>query len=161
MAPAAPDHVLALIQEIEGSIASIRTDSLFLGHALYCKDLRVLLDLHAHTQRHFQATPPSPANVTGEVNRVAPRRSNTGRHKDDRFEPLNDTTGRTKRVFLKTPPPPINRQKSTLFLRQQIGPSFYIPKAAPRNMFGEPLNDTGRHKREFRKAGAALHDFEG
>jgi hypothetical protein len=61
----------------------------------------------------FETKAPSPANATGEGNRVAPRCSSADRHKDEarpsRFEPLNDTTGRTKRVFRKTPPPPIYR----------------------------------------------------
>ena len=60
---------------------------------------------------HFETKAPSPANATGEGNRFASRCSNADRHKDDarpnRFEPLNDTTGRTKRLFRKTPPPPI------------------------------------------------------
>jgi len=62
---------------------------------------------------HFKTKAPSPANATGEGNRSPPRCSNADRHKDDarpnRFEPLNDTTGRSKRVFRKTPPPPIYR----------------------------------------------------
>jgi len=69
---------------------------------------------------HVPATnPPSPTIATGEADRVALGvRSSADRHKDDarrnRFEEdLNDTTGRPKRVFRKTPPPPIKRTQST------------------------------------------------
>ena len=117
MAPA-PDSVPALIQEIEAGVDSLRIDSLRHGQP------RVLHDLHllAQIEGHLQANPPSPADLAGEVNPIAPRRSSVDRHKDDVrphwFEPLNDTTlsttrpGRTKRKYRKTPPPPINRHQS-------------------------------------------------
>jgi hypothetical protein len=69
-------------------------------------------------EEQFETKASSPANGTGEGSHFTPRSSNVDRHKDDahpnRFEePLNDTTGRTKRVFRKTPPPSINRHQST------------------------------------------------
>ncbi|KAJ1477460.1 hypothetical protein T484DRAFT_1821208 [Baffinella frigidus] len=103
---------------------------------------------------HSQANPPSPANATGEANRVAPRRSNADRHKDDArpdMEPLNDTTGRTKRVFRKTPPPPINRH-STSKIGAAPPPQDDFRGSACLNRFEEPLNDTtGLTKRVLRK----------
>jgi hypothetical protein len=82
------DSISALSQEIEAGIGSLRTPR----------------------QTHFQANPSTPANATGEVNRVAAHRHIDGA--TYKFVPLNDTTGRPKRVFRKTPPPPKNRRKS-------------------------------------------------
>jgi len=109
--------------------------------------------LPAMIEGHFETKASSPANATGEGNRFTPRCSNADRHKDDarpnRFqEPLNDTTGRTKRVFRKTPPPPINRHQST----SEIGSEDIVCGSARRNRFFEPLNDTtARPTRVFRK----------
>jgi len=114
----APAPVPALLPEIEAS-----TDSLRHGHP------RVVQDLHLLDR--IEGDPPSPVDATGDATHVAPRRSTADSHKsmslayepsseplhkDDarlnRFEePLNDTTGRAKRVYRKTPPPPINRSE--------------------------------------------------
>jgi len=67
--------------------------------------------------------------AAGEGSRVALGvRSSADRHKDsarlNRFEEsLNDTTGRPKRVFRKTPPPPINRTQSTSDAAATAAPS--------------------------------------
>ncbi|KAJ1468851.1 hypothetical protein T484DRAFT_1853890 [Baffinella frigidus] len=154
MAPAV-DHVPASIQAIEGGIDSLRTHSERRGHA------RSREDLFAQTQRLLQANPPSPANATG----VTPRRSNADRHKDDArpdlVEPLNDTTGRTKRVYRTTPPPPIDRLQSAPAIgaatpsQDDVCGSAQVGGSARHNRFQElwvPLNDTtGRPKRVFRK----------
>ena len=88
--------------------------------------------------------------MAGEVTSVAPRRSNTDRHKDDArpswFEPLNDTAlsttrpGRTKRVYRKTPPPPINRHQYTV--ETKAAAPHHHGVSARLNRFEEPLNDT-------------------
>ena len=156
MAPA-PDSFLALIQEIEAGIDSLCTDPLLHGHPRALHDLHLL----ARIEEHLHANPPSPADVTGELAPIAPRRSNADRHTDDSrsnwFEPLNDTTlsptrpGRTKRKYRKTPPPPINRHQST----SQIAATPHQDDScgsARLNRFEEPLNDTtGRTKRVYRK----------
>ncbi|KAJ1486824.1 hypothetical protein T484DRAFT_2020184 [Baffinella frigidus] len=111
-----------------------------------------------------QANAPSPENATGATHRVAPGRLNADRHKDnarpDRFtEPLNDTTDRTKRVYRKTPPLPINRHQSTTDARSSTphqddirGSSARLNMNTRLNRFDEPLNDTtARPKRVFRK----------
>jgi len=118
MAPV--DPVPAPSQETEAGTGSLCTDSLRHGHPRVWKDLHLL----AQTETHLQANPATPANATGEVNRVT-----ADRHKDDatrKFLPLNDTTGRPKRVFRKTPPPPRNRRKSA----PEIGAAAPHPDAA-------------------------------
>jgi len=87
----------------------------------------------------FEPKASSPANATGGGNRFTLRCSNADRHKDDvrpsRFmEPLNDTTGRTKRVFRKTPPPPLNRQQSM----PAIGSEDIVCASARLDRFEEP-----------------------
>ena len=100
----------AFIHEVEAGIEFLRTDSLRHGHPRVWKDLHLL----AQTATHFPASPPSPANAAGKVNRATFRASIADRYKEDahKFLPLNDTTGRPKRVFRKTPPPTKNRRKS-------------------------------------------------
>ncbi|KAJ1473841.1 hypothetical protein T484DRAFT_1972069 [Baffinella frigidus] len=187
MAPTV-DPVLALIQEIEAGIDSLRTDSECHGRARSHEE-----DLFLEVQ-NFQANPPSQANATGGT----PRRPRADRHKDDAppdwIEPLNDTTGRTKRVYCTTPPPPINRQKSAPKFggaapsQDDVGGSAHVCGSARHNRYQdrqEPLNDTtGRPKRVFCEspppskikdspelgplpgfstnegAGAGFHDFE-
>ena len=91
-------------------------------------------------ERHFEIKAPSPANATGEGNRFAPQCSNADRHTDDarpnRFEPLNDTTGRTKRLFCKTPPPPIYRHQSKSGAADP--PEDFDCGSARLNRLGEP-----------------------
>jgi hypothetical protein len=70
----------------------------------------------------------------------------------NRFEPLNDTTDRPKRVFRKTPPPQIIRGVSTTEILGTTTPAqddFY--PSVRRSRF-ESLNDTtDRPRRVFRK----------
>lgn len=68
-------------------------------------------------------------------------------------EPLNDTTGRPRRIFRKTPPPPsTNRDQSTSKIHSAPPSQDAICASARRSRFEEPLNDTtGRPTRVFRK----------
>ena len=139
MAPAVP--VPALSQEIEAGIGSLCTDSLRRGHPRVWKDLHLL----AQTETPFQANPSTPANATGEVNRVF-----ADRHKDDathKFLPLNDTTGRPKRVFRKTPPPPRNRRKSAPEIGAAAPHPDIVVGSARLNKFKPLIDAPGRPKR--------------
>ena len=134
----------AFIQPIEAGIDSLRTDCLRHGHPRVWKDLHLL----AQTETHFPASPipPSPANVTDEVNRATFRALIADRYKDDAhtFLPLNDTTGRPKRVFRKTPPPPKNRKGGNL--AAALHPDDIVGYACLNKL--APINDvTGRSKR--------------
>ena len=94
--------------------------------------------------------PPSAANATEEVNSVAKRRSNADLQK--RFEPLNDTVGRSKHMFRTTTPPPINRPYFTSEIGGAAPSQEDVLGSARRNRFEEPLNDTtAQPKRVFRK----------
>ncbi|KAJ1473204.1 hypothetical protein T484DRAFT_1913431 [Baffinella frigidus] len=69
----------------------------------------------------------------------------------NRFEPLNDTTGRPKRVFRKTPPPPSIRRQSTSKTTEGAQFKDDICSSARLDRF-EPLNAmTDRPKRVVRK----------
>ncbi|KAJ1491954.1 hypothetical protein T484DRAFT_1881720 [Baffinella frigidus] len=115
MAPTPP--VPALSQEIEAGIDSLRTDGLRHGHPRVFKDLHLLAQIHTHSE-------PPPGFIV--------RRNSV---------PLNDTTGRPRRVYRKTPPPPKNRN------RRHSTPDA----AAPADEIGDaasPLNNaTARQER--------------
>ena len=137
------DPAPAAIHEIEAGIDSLRI--LRHGHPRVWKDLHLL----AQTEEHFPASPPSPANSTGEVNRANSRASIAHRYMEDALKvlPLNDTTGRPKRVFRKTPPPPRNRPKGAPGIAAAALHLADIFGCARLNKLA-PLNDaTGRPKR--------------
>ena len=137
------DPMPTLFSELEASADSVR-------HALSLdEEERVFLDL--------QANPRSPANATGEANSVVPRRPNADRHRpqdDMRFSwsaPLNDTIGRTNRVYQTSPRPPINRHQSTSEFAAAAMSGDDTCRPARLISSEEPLNDTiGRPARVFR-----------
>ena len=142
MSPA-PDPVPALFSEIEASADSVR-------HAMSLdEEERVFLDL--------QANPRSTVNATGEAHSVVPRRSNADRHRpqDDALfswsATLNDTIGRTNRVYQTSPRPPINRRQSTSEFAAATLSGDETCRSVRLISSEEPLNDTiGRPTRVFR-----------
>ena len=93
-----PSGLAPAFIQIEAGIDSLRIGSLRHGHPRVWKDLHLL----AQTETHFPASPPS--SPTGKVTRATSRAPIAHLFKEDalKFLPLNDTTGRPKRVFRDT-----------------------------------------------------------